>query len=256
MKKIKKRIVKMVLAVIMLMIAVISDYQLKAGEREKPEVVQTPLTEKDYQKLGELAKEDETPLTITRRADLTVSVADAGFLSKTKKMLGRKKDSEKYSFVIFELQDRGVILSGEEMAFLPVEKILVGSRESWLLLPVSHKDAIKNGFHEVYEEMFYASADPEKYREQMAAFLAFYKKRILAGSELEGIVLSNWGESQVGFQNMKFMYHFEAYSTYEDDGITIYRKASGTPVWKYLDLPHSFTIDQGKSGTAITLSIQ
>ena len=222
----------------------------KTNDQEGREVVRTPLTEKELRNYDQAVKKNEedkknnSSLVIKRQQETSVPVTDSHFLPKTKKLMGKKKDYERYYFTVIELESGEIFIEGERMAFLPFEKITLDKKDVWLLLPVSHKDAQKNGFSTVYSATFYDYANSESYFRQMDAFYEYYEKKVLSKASLEGLAMYGWEDEQIVFWNMDFLYRFEPYSSLEDDGKTIFRKADGTPVSDYMKLPHDYIVDQ------------
>lgn len=221
------------------------DPPVKSAEEKERERLQAEEDATDY-----------TPVNVVRRAELTIAAKDAGFLPQTKELLGSKAEGETYSFTIFELDDGRIFMNGESMAFFPAEPAEVGNAKGWMLLPVSHKDCKDGGFPTVYDDENYPAIYKTQYDYQMKSFYSFYEDGVTSGKDMEGIILTEWSDLRVVFENVKTKYLFDTYSIVVQEDRSTYRKVDGTIVENYFEIPHSFFIDKEQTGGVITMTVK
>ena len=219
----------------------------------KPETVEATPAEVDaIKKLKSSTKNDNAKVAVCKQESLYYSAQGATFLKSVQKKLG-KRDS--YSFEIFELEDGEIFVKGEEMAFIPFEKINYNGKTVWLYLPVTHKDARENGFSAMYEAYSYPATRDQRDEWKQAMYSYFEKDVFYEKNSMEGVLLFDWSQSDVTFVNVKFSWKFDEKTLISYEGETYYRNSKGSPVRNYLELPHNILVDQEKTGSKVSFTI-
>lgn len=242
----RKLIVAMICFAVTLFLTVYKDMPKK--EKTKNDETQAVTENAKDRELAERRQLEEntdyTSMKVIRKAELTAAPEDADYLTG--------------SIVIFECNNGDVYLNGDGVAYFPIEKIALegNENEAWLLLPVAHRDTKQNGFPTIYDIAYYPDLYQTQYDYQRSSVYEYFEQGITNGEMVEGLILTDWNESQVTLQKIRFRYIFETYTIVQKDGKRVYRMADGTPVQSYLDLPHSRLIEQEGSGKLITLTVK
>lgn len=219
----------------------------------KPKTVEaTPAEVEAIRQLKSSTKNDNAKVAVCKQESLYYSAQGATFLKSVQKKLG-KRDS--YSFEIFELEDGEIFVKGEEMAFIPFEKINYNGNVVWLYLPVTHKDARDKGFSAMYEAYSYPATRDQRDEWKQKMYSYFEKDVFYEKNSMEGVLLLDWGKGDVTFVNVKFSWKFDEKTLISYEGETYYRNSKGSPVRNYLELPHNILVDQEKTGSKVSFTI-
>ena len=185
-----------------------------------------------------------------------VRVSDLAFGQETLDKLGKHNPTDILTFKIKEYLNGDVWINESTVVMVPFEKVVIGKKECWLLFLEKQVSIASQNFPSAYDEAApFVDTKKKIYDSKKVNIYNYYMDKVLAGDEFEAVYLSDWDDDHATLTNIKFHYAFEDYKKIQTaDGI-VYELADGTRVTDYMQIPHSFVIDQeGPAGTTVLSS--